>query len=391
MEPWSLWIPGVLNKSQMWDLVEKGRITRRGGTAITPEDLDHSSLDLSLSDEAYEMLPGAVKPVENQPYGWFIQNSGLAKRLDPQSGVFSLREKGTYVFKLNERLERNLTELEIHGQATAKSSVGRVDVLTRLIVDGMVTYESFDPKGLARGSGDMYLEITPITFPVKVRVGASLSQLRLFYGNPSDVEIRSKVLYQTIFGDERKSDGTLSVDLQNTHIGDIEAAAICARVGKTLEPVPLWKEEPRPDPCRYWSLKESTHDRLIIETENFYLLRSREHISIPAGVAVYCRASDETIGEMRIHYAGFVHPWWGLKRKDGERGTPLIFEVRGHQVNVSLAHGERMANLSFYRMSQDAPEADPTPYEEQTLNLSKFFGPWPEKMVRSADGGLQTA
>lgn len=94
---------------------------------------------------------------------------------------------------------------------------------------------------------------------------------------------------------------------------------------------------------------------------------------------------------MRIHYAGFVHPWWGLKRSDGGRGTPLIFEVRGHQVNVSLAHGERMANLSFYRMSQDAADADPTPYEDQTLRLSKFFGSWPGKMVRSADGSLQAA
>jgi len=370
----------------MQALVDRGMITTRGVTGIT---LDHSSLILSLSDEAYEMLPRAVKPVGNHPYGWFIKNQGLAKRLCSENGVFSLKEKGTYIFKLNEHLERSLTALEIHGQATGKSSVGRVDVLTRLIVDGMVTYERFNPEGLARGSGDMYLEITPITFPVKVRAGGSLSQLRLFYGNPSDVEIRSKVLYQTIFNDEQKNDGTLSVDLQNTHIGDVKAAAIRARAGGTREPVPLWEEKPKPDPCRYWDLIESTGERLVVETESFYLLRSREHISIPAGVAVYCRASDETIGEMRIHYAGFVHPWWGLKRSDGERGTPLIFEVRGHQVNVSLAHGERMANLSFYRMSDDAGDADPTPYEDQTLRLSKFFGAWPERMVRSTDGSLQ--
>ena len=153
----------------------------------------------------------------------------------------------------------------------------------------------------------------------------------------------------------------------------------------------------KPDPCAYWRLSESTNGRLIIKNERFYLLRSRELISVPAGIAVYCRASDETIGEMRIHYAGIVHPWFGLERKDGRKGTPLIFEVRGHQVDVSLADGERMANLTFYRMSEDAPQSvgslddEPTVYEQQTLQLSKFFGSWPEKLRKGSDGGFQAA
>ena len=53
--------------------------------------------------------------------------------------------------------------------APAKSTVGRVDVLARLIVDGMRTYEIFNPIGLKKGLGEMYLEITPITFDVKVK------------------------------------------------------------------------------------------------------------------------------------------------------------------------------------------------------------------------------
>ena len=81
------------------------------------------------------------------------------------------------MFKLQERLERELGVAGFHGQATAKSSIGRVDVLARLIVDGMDTYESFDPAGLIKGSGEMYLEITPMTFGVRVREGRSLSQL----------------------------------------------------------------------------------------------------------------------------------------------------------------------------------------------------------------------
>jgi len=336
------------------------------------------------------MIPGAVKPVGDKPYGWFIKTEHLAEELSAEpDGAFFLEAKVTYIFKLNERLENRLSEINVYGQATAKSSVGRVDVLTRLIVDGMVTYECFDPTWRKRGSGDMYLEVTPITFPVKVRPGISLSQLRFFYGEP--VELKSAVLYHTIFNDDQKNDGTLNVNLQNTDVHGLPAAAFCAEPSSPVEPIPLWVTEAPPDPCKHWSLKESEKDRLTIETEQFYLLRSKERIAIPPGIAVYCRASDETIGEMRIHYAGFVHPWWGLKRKDGTRGTPLMFEVRGHQVNVSLAHGERMATLTFYRMSQDAEEGDPTPYENQELELSKFFAPWPEKLKRSADGRLEAA
>jgi len=371
-------------------LWEEGLVTGSGGA---DDLLDESSLDLTLSNEAYCMVHGSVKPVGERPYIVFLTRSDLAKKLpaDPD-GSFLLREKETYVFKLMERLGRKLAEIGVHGQATAKSSVGRVDVLVRLIVDGMDTYECFNPEGLNHQSGDMYLEVTPITFPVRVQPGTSLSQLRFFYGDPRDVELRSGVLYRTIFHGEEKVDGSLTVDLQNTNVGGLQAATFYAEPGGQVDAVPLWQMEPKPDPCRYWNLTESKENRLKIEAERFYILRSKERISVPQGIAVYCRASDETIGEMRIHYAGFVHPWFGLKRTDGQRGTPLIFEVRGHQVNVSLADGERMANLTFYRMSEAATgKGSPTAYEGQTLMLSKFFGTWPERLKRSTDGRLEAA
>src|ERR1039458_4443353 len=103
----------------------------------------------------------------------------------------------------------------------------------------------------------------------------------------------------------------------------------------------------------FWELIKSDEEQntksITIKKNNFYILRSLERISLPPGVCIYCRAIDETIGEMRIHYAGFVHPLFGRERK--EWGTPLIFEVRGHDVEVTLTDGEKMAHLTFYRMS----------------------------------------
>ena len=84
---------------------------------------------------------------------------------------------------------------------------------------------------------------------------------------------------------------------------------------------------------------------------------------------------DETIGEMRIHYAGFVHPYFGTVRTDNKIGTPLMFEVRGHNVNVSLGHKEILAKLTYYRMSQEPDKSQPA-YDNQELELSKLFAKW---------------
>jgi dCTP deaminase len=83
---------------------------------------------------------------------------------------------------------------------------------------------------------------------------------------------------------------------------------------------------------------------------------------------------DESLGEMRIHYAGFVHPHFGLHRIDNKEGAPLIFEVRGHNVDVLLTDSEILARLYIYRMSEAAPSLEkPTAYSNQELTLSKAF------------------
>jgi len=410
--PWDDWIPGVLNREQMEALCTHEFFILNA--EFNQDLLDESSIDLHLMDKAFRMLQGSVKPSANTTYSFFLKQPDLAVEFPPENGIFLLKAKHTYVFKLRERLGKPFAKIGIFGQATAKSSVGRVDVLARLIVDGMDTYECFTPNCFNVGGGDMYLEITPITFNVQVKPNTSLSQLRLFYGDPKNVEVEGKELFRAVYSGVEKIDGSLTVDISNIKIGGLEAAAFYAKINTDPTkdrhpPIALWIEEGekygKAQPAIYWKLKPvDEKSRLEIRSEEFHILRSKERISVPPGIAVYCRASDETIGEMRIHYAGFVHPLFGRRHAGGKKGTPLIFEVRGHQVNVSLAHGERMANLTFYRMSKDAyekkdattkdaTESKPSSYESQELNLSKFFQPWPEKLKLTEgdqDGTVET-
>lgn len=234
-------------------------------------------------------------------------------------------------------------------------------------------------------SGDASGTVTPITFRVRVKQGIALSQLRLFYGKPIDCEINAKELFGTVLQGSAFNDGSLSVDLSDdSKIGGCAFRATPSR----RDIVPLWKGT-KTNTKKLWSKIESSkvpaEGRLLnsvkLEKNAFHILRSKERISLPGGIAVYCRAIDETIGEMRIHYAGFVHPFFGRERDDGQTGTPLIFEVRGHDVKVMLTDGEKMARLIFYRMSEDCKlpkqkaKRQKSGYENQVLKLSDFFSP----------------
>ena len=175
--PWKddKWLPGVLNKEQMESLKSAHLLLD-----VTHEiDEDASALDLHLSDKGYEMIQGSIKPF-NKNYKDIISDINYAKPMECTDGGFSLKREHCYVFKIKERLHPCIKNTPIYGQATAKSSVGRVDVIARLIVDGMKEYETFIPEEV--NSGELFIEITPITFNVKVKEGESLSQLRFFYG-----------------------------------------------------------------------------------------------------------------------------------------------------------------------------------------------------------------
>jgi len=378
------WLPGVLSAGQVGHLSSEGYLENVNADAI-----GHSAVDLHLADEGYCLPEGSIKPF-GERYLQQLKNQGLVTSLTPENGVFTLSRQKTYLFPVRERLNLRKTDFQFSGQATAKSSVGRVDVLARLIVDGMASYEGFTPDAAREGSGEMYVEITPITFDVRVKPDITLTQLRLFKGHPFDFATTHPSLYGAVLKGAANNDGTLSVDLTPVEIGGLKTSAFVATRDDAADAIPLWKDVPRPEPWKYWRfVAADERRRLSIKENNFYILRSKERIALPSGIAVYCRASDETIGEMRIHYAGFVHPNFG--REHNDLGTPLIFEVRGHNVNVSLRDGETMARLIFYRMSEDANSSGKpdSPYEEQNLELSKFFGKWPEKLREAGEGRVE--
>jgi len=58
---------------------------------------------------------------------------------------------------------------------------------------------------------------------------------------------------------------------------------------------------------------------------------------------------DATIGEFRIHYAGFFDPGFGYGAGD-INGTRAVLEVRSHEVPFIMEDGQTVASLVFERL-----------------------------------------
>jgi dCTP deaminase len=375
------WLPGALNKEQIEHLAARGVIK-----FDQKDEIGIASVDLSISDQGFAMEGGSIKPSRHRKY-----SEVLRRRLDLSQGFFELQKTYTYVLKLGAQLNpEKVKQFRIYGQATAKSTIGRVDVLARLIVDGMDRYECFEADNLD-GNGEMYVEVTPITFNIKIKPGSSITQLRLFYGDPEDSEIEGEEVCMTVLRDDSGNPTTerrLTLDLQPDTHGGLKASAFRAKPAPHSSDFIDLSSRDLYEPWKYWQFCETdSENRLQIKSGRFYILRSKEKLWLPEGVATYCKASDETIGEMRIHYAGFVHPHFGTDKDGKQIPTPLIFEVRGHQVDAKLTHGEKMANLVFYRMSRNATHEGKDSYSGQRLQLSKVFRSWPQKLIKIDNEG----
>src|SRR5688500_11816539 len=96
-------VPGVLSGEQIKDLVRENLIT--GLDVKDPDALDHSSFDLTISDEGYHLPCGSVKPFRD-----YDELLGLLKqegcvRLEPDATEsFTLKARETYVFRVEQEL-----------------------------------------------------------------------------------------------------------------------------------------------------------------------------------------------------------------------------------------------------------------------------------------------
>src|ERR1700732_3265417 len=291
---------GILPDRMIAALAEQGAI--RAARPFAADQIQPASLDLRLGAVAYRVrasfLPGPGITVAQRIAELKLHEFSLS------TGAV-LETNCVYIVPLIESLA---LPSNIAAATNPKSSTGRLDVFTRVIADETRGFDRI------RGGyhGPLYAEISPRTFPVLVREGSRLSQIRLRHGHAmlgadALVALHARErLVDTPAPD--LSDGVpVGVDLKgfgaerfigyrakrHTGLIDVDRRA-SYDVGEFGEPIRARRDE-----------------SLILDPDEFYILASKEAVQVPPDFAAEMVPFDPLVGEFRVHYARFFDPGFG--------------------------------------------------------------------------------
>jgi dCTP deaminase len=363
---------GVLPSQSLEEMIAKSVI--RANTPILPEQIQPSSLDLRLGAEAYRVrasfLAAGSATVSSKLEQYRLHTLDLTKP--------TVLEKGcVYIVPLQEELA---LPPAISGKANPKSSTGRLDIFTRLITDEGRQFEIV-PAGY---KGRLFAEVVPRTFSIVARQGDRLSQLRLFQGNhqPSDMLLREIDSAETLvyLPDETPVAANIANGLRlSVDLAGIDGSPVIGYRAKKHAPLIDLSRIGHYATEDFWDpIRRNEARTLVLDPEDFYILASRERVRIPPLYAAEMVPYDPTVGEFRIHYAGFFDPGFGYGSAAGEiTGTRAVLEVRSHEVPFILEDGQVVASLVFERLLERPRslygEGIGSNYQRQGLKLSKHF------------------
>ncbi len=354
---------GLLPDRAIAALAAEGVI--RHDRPLDADQIQPASLDLRLGRVAYRIrasfLPGPRASVGERLHLLALHEIDLSRGAVLETGC-------VYLVPLIEALDLPET---LAADTNPKSSTGRLDVFVRVITDYGRAFDKIEPGY----DGPLYLEISPRTFPVLVRTGSRLSQVRFRRGQSrlDDRALRALHVVDPLVdsADALIGDGlSLSVDLsghdgligyrakRHTGVIDVDRKAAC-HVDDFWEPIAH-----RPG------------GTLILDPDEFYILASKEAVQVPPDYAAEMVPFDPLVGEFRVHYAGFFDPGFGHAPAGGS-GSRAVLEVRSHEVPFILEDGQVVGRLVYERM-QSRPTALygadlGSHYQAQGLKLSKHF------------------
>ncbi len=356
---------GILPDRMIAALVEMGAIIP--ARALDDDQIQPASIDLRVGEVAYRVrasfLPG--------PHTTVGERIDELKLHEIPLGDGAVLETGcVYIVPL---LESLALPPGIAAAANPKSSTGRLDVFTRVIADQTRGFDRVEPGY----HGPLYAEISPRTFPVLVREGSRLSQIRFRHGHAvlagaalADLHARERLVDT---GVPDLSDGVpVGVDL----VGFGADKFIGYRAKRHTGLIDVDRRASY-DLTEFWEPMRARRDQsLILDPDEFYILASKEAVQVPPDYAAEMVPFDPLVGEFRVHYAGFFDPGFGHAGAGGH-GARAVLEVRSREVPFILEHGQIVGRLVYERMLARPDtlygQGIGSNYQAQTLKLSKHF------------------
>jgi len=359
---------GILADRAIRALFAEGRLKSEG--ALDEDQVQPASLDLRLGSKALRVrasfMPGPDHKVSDKLERLTLHEIDLSHGAVLETGC-------VYIVPLMESLD---LPAEISASANPKSSTGRLDIFTRVMADYAQEFDKI-PAGY---SGPLYLEISPRTFPVVVRRGTRLSQIRFRVGHSllGDDDLLALHAAETLVASEipNVSAGgiALSIDLKGTG-----PQGLIGYRGKHHTAVIDVDRKAAHDVLDFWEpLYSRGRDELILDPDEFYILVSREAVHVPPLYAAEMTPYDPLVGEFRVHYAGFFDPGFGHVEAGGA-GSRAVLEVRSHEVPFILEHGQVIGRLVYEHMLEPPEglygQGLGSNYQAPGLKLSKHFRP----------------
>lgn len=345
---------------------------------IEPSQFQPVSLDLRLGPKAYRIQCSFLP--ENDAVEEKLKDVNLYEF--DISGDGGVLEKGAiYLIPLMEELR---FPSSMFGLANPKSSTGRLDMFTRVIIDRGHRFDEIRKEY----KGKMYLEIIPRSFPVKVQAGLSLNQLRI--GVVASATLGNQGLEPEYKKNPILFDGSgFAVPYDSVKIKDGIYIGV-ELSGKTGEDIIAYKAKTNSsvidlskvnhyDPEDFWEpIPRTRNDRLILEPECFYIMTSKEKICIAPNLLAEMVAYEPNSGELRTHYAGFFDPGFGWTEDQSfDLGTHAVMEVRPHDVPFMVEDGQTFCRLKFEKVVERPVvvygKQIHSNYHSQRLTLSKYF------------------
>lgn len=387
---------GILPVQKLRVLADAGIISHADGYPLEDDQFQPNSIDLRLGEKAYRVRCSFLPEDESvnqkldklSQYEFSITDGAilepncvyiiplleelhLPSHISPQKTLFNGSENGIdYQIVSGEHLS---------AKANPKSTTGRLDVFTRVITDHSHRFEEIR----SGYKGGLYLEVVPKSFPIKVKTGHRLNQLRLRHGYTvlSDQEIlRTHSSDPMLF---TEGGAPVEVDDIKVNNGLFLSVNLHASEGKIVG----YKAKKHRDyidldninhyeVSEFWEpIYHQPDDHLILEPEAFYIFASKERCRIPEYLAAEMIAYDTGSGELRTHYAGFFDSGFGGRVED--KGARAVLEVRSHDVPFLIEDGQTFCSMKF-EPNTEVPafvygDDIKSNYQGQELRLGKHF------------------
>lgn len=387
---------GILPVQKLKELAAAGVIRGSEGHPIEEDQFQPNSIDLRLGKKAYRVRSSFLPENESvnqkieklQQYSFSIEDGAVLEPncvyIIPLLEVLNLPESHFTTDKAGGKCEnaegvKLVSNENLTAKANPKSTTGRLDIFTRVITDFSHRFEEIEPGY----KGNLYLEVVPKSFPIRVKTGHRLNQLRIRNG----LQILSDEELLRVHGADPllfNTDGTpLAMDRVKVNNGLFMSVNLTAekdnilgyKAKKHRDLIDLDKID-HYEISDFWEpIHSSSEDHLILEPEAFYIFASRERCRIPKHLAAEMIAYDTGSGELRTHYAGFFDSGFGGEVSD--KGARAVLEVRSHDVPFLIEDGQTFCSMRFEPNMENPAftygSSIKSNYQGQGLKLGKHF------------------